>query len=542
MDECGIRKRAFGYVRVSTPDQVGDYVSLDNQKSHIRDYAKKHNIEILDWFQEEGVSAKTGKRPKLEKMLEACKQNKGQVDHIIVYNISRISRNISSFYREIGVYLAADGVTLRSTQEQIDETPTGKMMLNIALTIHQFDNDIKSQTTHDNMSAVAKIGYWQHQPPIGFLNEKVSTGILAKDGHQKKRTILVPDNRENRAETIVYLFNRMAVGDLGEMQLYNIAVKMGLRMPNKDHKIISFSTFDKMLRNSVYAGYNKSKNLLGGKMTKFVFDGLVDLETWTKVQYVLDGDKKVFAPSDDSEYPLKGTLLCECCEKNGKNGKRLLASAPKSGGGKPSPRYHCRAKGHCSISKNEMHEMFIGLLEQITPKESTIKLFKEIIRRTAKKKLIDTNKLLNEISEKESQINEGISQTLEAFLETHQIDEEEKQIRIDYLKKQRVELKKQRIELEKVQQLNETTIEYVCNFIGQPAKLWKDADLETKRAFQQMLFPNGLHVDLRNRCFKNCGTDDLSPLYSVMNMKNGSNDPSNSPLVIPARVELTLTG
>ncbi|MBQ9017576.1 recombinase family protein [Candidatus Saccharibacteria bacterium] len=416
------------------------------------------------------------------------------------------------------------------------------MMLNLALTVHQFDNDIKSQTTHDNMSEVAGIGYWQSHYPIGFVGQKVSVGEVTSDGHQKKRTILVPDNRENRAETIAYLFNRMAIGDLKEMQLYNIAVKMGLRMPDKNHRIISFATFDRMLRNPIYAGWYNSKNLLNKKMTKMKFDGLVDLETWQKVQYILDGEKRVFTMSDDDSYPLKGTLICECCAEDGKDGKKLLASAPISGGGKPSPRYHCRAKGHSSIGKNEMHEMFVSLLEQITPKESTIKLFKEIIKRTAKKKLLDTNKMLNDLGEKEKKINDGIAQALEAFLETHQIDEEEKQIRIDSLKKQRVELQKQRVELEKVQQLNETTIEYVCNFIGQPAKLWKDADLETKRAFQQMLFPNGLHVDLPNRCFKNCGTDDLSPLYSVMNTKNGSNDPSDSRLVISARVELALTG
>ena len=104
---------------------------------------------------------------------------------------------------------------------------------------------------------------------------------------------------------------------------------------------------------------------------------------------------------------------------------------------------------------------------------------------------------------------------------------------------QREELKRQRVELEKVQQLNEATIEYVCNFVDKPAKLWKDADLESKKAFQDILFPNGLHVDLVNKCFKNCGTDDLSPLYSVMNTKNGSNDPSNSHLVTRVRVERT---
>lgn len=51
--------------------------------------------------------------------------------------------------------------------------------------------------------------------------------------------------------------------------------------------------------------------------------------------------------------------------------------------------------------------------------------------------------------------------------------------------------------LEQNQGLNEATIDYMCNFMTKPAKLWKDADLESKRAFQQMLFPNGLHIDVK---------------------------------------------
>lgn len=77
--------------------------------------------------------------------------------------------------------------------------------------------------------------------------------------------------------------------------------------------------------------------------------------------------------------------------------------------------------------------------------------------------------------------------------------------------------------LEERQQLNETTIEYVLNFIDKSAKLWSDANLESKRALQKLLFPNGLHIDLKA---KKCRTEDLSPLYSVICNKkepNGSN-------------------
>lgn len=44
---------------------------------------------------------------------------------------------------------------------------------------------------------------------------------------------------------------------------------------------------------------------------------------------------------------------------------------------------------------------------------------------------------------------------------------------------------------ERVQRLDENTIEYVCNFITTPAKMWKDSPLEARQAFQNILFPNG---------------------------------------------------
>lgn len=75
--------------------------------------------------------------------------------------------------------------------------------------------------------------------------------------------------------------------------------------------------------------------------------------------------------------------------------------------------------------------------------------------------------------------------------------------------------------------------------IQQPAKLWKDADLESKRALQKLLFPNGLHIDIKA---KKCRTEDLSPLYSVLNTKKEPEGSENADMVISAGVEPALTG
>ena len=104
------------------------------------------------------------------------------------------------------------------------------------------------------------------------------------------------------------------------------------------------------------------------------------------------------------------------------------------------------------------------------------------------------------------------------------------------LELKRQDLRREIDKLERNQGLNEATIDYVCNFMTKPAKLWKDADLETRQAFQKMLFPNGLHFDIQDKIF---GTQDLSPLFSVINNKKEPSSGSNSGMVIRERLELS---
>ena len=529
--EDTVAKKAYGYTRVSTEEQVKDGNSLNNQRQAIEKYAEAHNIEIVGWYTDEGVSAKTAHRPGLESMLEACRENKGEIEHIVVYNISRISRNISSFYRDIGMVLAHDGITLRSTMEPIDETPMGKLMLNISLAFHQFDNDVKGETSHDNMVGVARNGWWQTQAPIGFIIEKVPIGEYKNDGHERTRSILKPDLKDGLSEKIATVFIEFANanGGMSEADAWRLAHKLEIRMPQTG-ELISFSSFDRMLRRPVYAGYNNSEKLLGGKMVKLRFEGIIPLAVFNKVQTLLGSDKRALARSPDDLYPLKDTLICSKC------GGHILGSAPVGGSGKKSPRYHCRGRGHGSMGIIDAHDLFVKLLEQITPTEGTIKLFKEIVRRTAARKLGDANNEIRKLTKQEEKLSGQIAATLHSFLVEKTISKEEKELFVGRLEAQRNEIRKQREEQERIQQLNESTITYVCNFIDKPAKLWKDADLESKRAFQQILFPNGLHINLKEKC---CGTEDLSPLYSVIGNKNEPGGGSNSSMVTRVRVERT---
>ena len=529
MDD-GVKRIAYGYTRVSTEEQTFG-ASLENQRIAIQKYANQNNIEIVGWYTDAGISAKTAHRPELQKMLADIAKNKGRIDHVVVYNVSRISRDMTSFFNDIGFIMARCGVTLRSTQEVIDESPTGRFMLNIALSVHQLDNDIKSKTVKDDMALLAGYGWWMSQAPIGLKRKPIITGELTNDGKKKHHNTLEIDNTNNIGENIRFLLNRFSEGDIGPAELVKLAHKMGVN--GKNGKPITLNTMLNVLKQSVYAGYNTSKRMLGGEPTKIKdFDGLITIETFNKNQRILSGNKKTLITNDCALYPLRKLLICPDC------GTKIRSSAPRGGGGKRFPRYHCTTKGHGSISTNEMHQLFVDFLNDITPNEGTIRLFKEIVKRTAAKKLGDTNKELAKCREEVSDIDKKLVDALDALLEG-KIDTEEKNRYSDALTLKRLDLHKRIDELERSQNLNESTIEYVCNFITKPAKLWKDADLETRQAFQNIMFPNGLHFNIKERKF---GTNDLSPLFSVICNKKESCDGSNSQMVISARVELALTG
>jgi site-specific DNA recombinase len=497
-----IKRNAYAYIRVSTEEQV-DGASIPNQIRAIKRYCAEHNIEIVGWYEDDGKSGKTAKRDELQAMLADALVNKGKVDHIVVYNVSRISRNLESYSRDIGYRMAGLGITLRSTLEAIDETPTGKMMLNISLTIHQFDNDIKSQTVKDNMKMVASQGWWQSQPPFGFKIGKVQISSQS-NVKAKYRNILVADTANMTSEKIAKVLTKYSLGNMTFIETLKYARAIGLK--GKKGGEFSDSTLENMLKNAAYCGYICADNLTDGKMVKGQWDGLISHKTYIQNQRLLSVGKRTFNPLKKETYPLKGTLLCPEC------GVAMRASAPKNGSGKPSPRYHC---SYCSsagsLSEEKMHDMFLQHLKAITPTEATISLFRTIVKRTAGRQLSESNREIGKLRASQTKIDLDIETALQKWIDGD-MNNEEKEIYLRSKDKQRSDLEYQIDEYGKMQRISESTIEYVCNFITEPARLWQEASFETKQMLQQLLFPNGVTYNIKAEKF---GTEGLSLFYRL---------------------------
>src|SRR5437867_3454422 len=118
--------RAAIYCRVSTKEQTQN-LSLPTQLKACQEYCDRLGYEVAEIFREEGESAKTADRTQLKLLLEFCRKNKGRVHFVVVYNVSRYSRDATQHHMISGL-LRGYGVTLRSVTEPIDDTPTGKFI------------------------------------------------------------------------------------------------------------------------------------------------------------------------------------------------------------------------------------------------------------------------------------------------------------------------------------------------------------------------------------------------------------------------------
>jgi len=82
-------KHAIGYIRVSTEDE-----NPENQKAAILEFAQSNGFTVIRFFEDVGISGgeEAFKRPEFSKMYQYAKNN--GVRSIIVYDLSRLGRDI----------------------------------------------------------------------------------------------------------------------------------------------------------------------------------------------------------------------------------------------------------------------------------------------------------------------------------------------------------------------------------------------------------------------------------------------------------------
>jgi hypothetical protein len=187
---------------------------------------------------------------------------------------------------------------------------------------------------------------------------------------------------------------------------------------------------------------------------------------------------------------------------------------------------------------NVVHAKFEELLKTIEPKPSTVKLMKEIIKRQTLKELGNINQDLAEIRNRLDGIATIRTKTIKSFIRGT-ISDEDKQSVIDDLDAERADLSNQLAELEQRQTISEKHIDYILNFMTNIAKQWAEAPLDIKQMYQNLIFPDGFVLDIKNDNFI---STKISPFYKGITAVEQADLNKNSSMVTSRRIELRLPG
>lgn len=509
-------KKAVAYVRISSMRQV-DNESIDTQISTIQRYADTNDIEIVQWFEDIAKSGKNTERDGLQELLGYCMSNKNSIDHWIVYNMRRASRDIDSYTSKVRLVLKARGVTIRSaTEPSVNDTKEGRFMENMLVAMGQLDNEGKAEVTVDNMRSLTMQGYWLNAPMLGYDMCKI------KNDTGKLRPSLKPNKM---SENVKIVLERFSQGDITKAELTRYAKDVGLR--SRYGKVLSKDRIHKLLKQPTYAGY-VSGRLTDHELVEGKHPALISPATFRKNQELLFGKNSRKGEQHsriNPDYPLKGTILCQSCEKP------MYASAPRTGNGQSSPRYHCsriECRGKVKSTKaRKVHDDFEIALQQLRPSEGILKLYKEILIREANNQLGRLNKRLNNLREEQTVVDESRFKAIQSFTDG-KISIDEKNLLIDRLDEQKLKLSSVLDEMEQQQAVRETDIEMAINQMENVSEQWALSDADIKLRFQNMLFPRGVVYDDKTGKF---GTSEISPLYRYAPTKKDLPEPEKSFLV-----------
>jgi len=280
-------KKYFGYVRVSDPKQKSG-VSPEVQRSDIAAFAKRRDIEIVEWFVEVQTAAKAG-RGVFSKMF--ARLEKGEADGVIFHKIDRSARNLDD-WNMVGK-LFDRGIDVQFAHESIDlGTRGGRLSADImAVVAADYIRNLREEARKGLYGRLNQ-GIYPLAAPVGYLN--------CGKGRVK---VIDPE----RAPLVQLAFERYATGTVGLRQLRKEMRERGLR--TKSGRTLSLNCLSRMLNNPFYVGImqlRRTGESFQGKHTPLVQKAIFD-----RVQAILRG--KTITVASKHDFLFRRRVRCGGC-------------------------------------------------------------------------------------------------------------------------------------------------------------------------------------------------------------------------------------
>lgn len=139
--------KVLGYVRVSSNIQIKGY-SLTLQKNKIREYCKLMDFELIEVYEDRGISGMSiDKRNGYKEMLDYLENN--EIDGVIVWSLSRLGRKMTDIIGFLDE-LKKKKKKFVSIKENINnDDKIGGLIMNILSSINEFEVEVIRERIRD---------------------------------------------------------------------------------------------------------------------------------------------------------------------------------------------------------------------------------------------------------------------------------------------------------------------------------------------------------------------------------------------------------
>ena len=310
------KKKCGLYMRVSTEDQAKEGFSLPEQKERLESFCKFKGYEIVEYYQDAGLSAKTGNhRPEFERLKNDIKSKK--INTIVALKLDRITRSIY------------DWENLMTFLDENDE------------------NEIErtSERTKIGMAGAIKSGHIPHQAPLGYK-------------HENKKLVIDYSTKDIVIRIFDLYYNGLSYKKISN--LFNEEKVLG-RDNWRD------TTITTILENEIYKG-----DFVHGKRTKHptyyenVVEPIISKEMWEECQVQKKKNSKSYKRTLTYLYLQK--LKCPKCNRI------LGGKATTNRKGNVYFYYYCN---DCKIQfkENLINDYFNQFIDELVEYDSVVNQF-----------------------------------------------------------------------------------------------------------------------------------------------------------------------
>lgn len=338
------KKKCGLYMRVSTEDQAREGFSLPEQRERLETFCKFKGYEIVDYYEDAGISAKTGNyRPEFERLKNDIKAKK--INTIVALKLDRITRSIYD-WENLMTFLDENGAYLDCVNDEINTTSAnGKMISRLLMSVSQNEIERTSERTKIGLAGAIKSGHIPHIAPLGYKHEDKK---LVIDYSTKDVVIRIFDLYYNG-----YSYQKIS-------NLFNDEKVLG-KENWRDSTIVN------ILENEIYKG-----DFVHGKRTKHpiyyenVVESIVSKEMWEDCQVQKKKNSRSYKRTLTYLYLQK--LKCPKC------GRILGGKATTKKNGNTYYYYYCN---DCKIEFKEkvINDYFSQFISELVEYDSVVNQF-----------------------------------------------------------------------------------------------------------------------------------------------------------------------